>query len=496
MYTLGVDLGSSSVKISLFDVNKGRNIYATNFPKEELVIKAPQPGWAEQDPEVWWESFKMAWREAIKHSAINPKRIEAIGISYQMHGLVILDKAYHPIRPSIMWCDSRAVDYGRKAEQSLGIDYCTSHLLNSPGNFTASKLKWVQSNEPEHYHRIYKFMLPGDYLAFRLSRSITTTNPGLSEGIFWDFKEGNISQDLLKYYELNTDHIPEVVSTFNQEVRLSQSIANELGLKENIPISYRAGDQPNNAFSLNALNPGEVAATAGTSGVIYAVTNKPTGDRLSRVNTFLHVTNSPKNQRNGVLLCINGTGILNNWLRKNVSLSATSYDEINKQASATGLGADGLIILPFGNGSERVLNNQLINASILGLDFNRHTRAHLYRAAQEGIVFALQYGFEVLNALGVSGDKIRAGYSNMFRSSLFREIFVNTTNTALELYDTDGAEGAARGAAYGAGLYNSLDSAFNGLQIRHTEVPKKPLSDHYQIAYNQWKTTLEKQLKN
>ena len=404
-----------------------------------------------------------------------------------MHGLVVVDDNKKVLRPSIIWCDSRAVEYGNKALNTLGKDYCLPHLLNSPGNFTASKLAWVRENEPEVYKRIYKIMLPGDYIAMRLTGDISTSYTGMSEGIFWDFLVNGVSDELMKYYGFSREILPEAFPSFSVHGNLTKSIASELGLTEGIPVSYRAGDQPNNALSLNVLNPGEVAATAGTSGVIYGVTDQRKYDPLSRVNTFLHVNHTFNNNRLGVLLCINGTGILNSWLKRYTG-NTLSYDQMNELAAKVAPGSDGLTVLPFGNGAERMLGNQESGAEIAGLNFNIHTNAHLYRAAQEGIAFSFRYGLDIMKETGMDPKVIRAGMANMFLSKIFRETLSDITGTAIHLYNTDGSAGAARGAGIGCGYYKSEKEAFNGLKEVGVTEPKS--SDRSEEAYIRWKNLI------
>lgn len=487
-YLLGIDLGSSSIKASIVDAGTGATVAAAQSPKEEMAMKAIHPGWAEQEPDLWWEHSRNAIHASLKAANINSADIQAIGISYQMHGLVCVDKDHKVLRPSIIWCDSRAVPYGQAAFERLGDDYCLGSLLNSPGNFTASKLKWVKENEPAIFSRIDKIMLPGDYLAMRLTGEIVTTASGLSEGIMWDFKDGKVAEKLLDYYGFSKSIIPTTVPTFSVQGKLLKDVAADLGLAAGTPVSYRAGDQPNNAFSLNVVNPGETAATAGTSGVIYSVTDKNAFDQKSRVNTFMHVNEGT----NGVLLCVNGTGILNSWLRKNSG--QVPYDTMNKLANEVPIGSDGLTILPFGNGAERILENKEINSSIDGLNFNIHSQGHLFRAAQEGIVFALGYGFDILKNMGLKTNVIRAGHANMFLSPLFRDAFVNTIGAQLELYDTDGAKGAALGAGKGAGLYKTFPDTFKGLKRILVEEPNRIRQEQYNSAYKNWLSKLTHKL--
>jgi xylulokinase len=483
-FLLGYDVGSSSIKVTLIEVECGQAIASGISPKKEMKINSPHKGWAEQDPKTWWEHLKLATGELKGKANFNPGDIIAIGISYQMHGLVLVDKEKNVLRPSIIWCDSRAVNIGEEAFREIGEKKAMYHLLNSPGNFTASKLKWVEENEPSIYDKVYKFMLPGDFIAMKMTDEICTTISGLSEGIFWDYPLNEISQMVMEHYGFDNSLVPGIVPSFGEQGFLTSSAARELGLKEGIPVSYRAGDQPNNAFSLKALDPGEIAATAGTSGVIYAITENTNYDLKSRVNTFVHINHSKESPRYGVLLCVNGTGILNSWLRAQVG--NMSYEEMNRLAGAVPIGSEGLRILPFGNGAERILENRDPGAAISGLDFNRHRQGHLFRSAQEGIVFALKYGFGIMSQMDVPMRIVRAGVANMFLSEVFQEAFVNTTQTVLELYNTDGAQGAARAAGIGARIFQDHTEAFRGLSIQKTLEPLKEKVEKYQEEYNQW----------
>jgi xylulokinase len=489
MLLLGIDLGSSSVKASVIDGESGKCLATAYSPSDEMKIVALKPGWAEQDTEIWWTNLKAAITDCTHKLGQKRNDIGAIGISYQMHGLVTVDNKNKVLRPSIIWCDSRAVGYGEKALNSLGKDYCLSHLLNSPGNFTASKLAWVKEYEPELFSRIHKVMLPGDYIALRLTGEISTSFTGLSEGIFWDFSRDMVSEELMGYFGFNSGLLPEPAPSFSVSGLLLKTVATELGLPEGIPVSYRAGDQPNNALSLNVLNKGEVAATAGTSGVIYGVTDQKKYDQLSRVNTFLHVNHSNAEPHLGVLLCINGTGILNSWLRRNTG-GTLSYNEMNNLAEKVTPGSDGLFILPFGNGAERMLGNKDNGAKISGLNFNTHTNAHLFRAAQEGIAYSFRYGLDIMKEVGIDPQVIRAGEANMFLSKVFRDVLSCITGTVIHLYNTDGSIGAARGAGIGCGYYKSEKEAFKGLATVGVTEPDKSKSAEYEKAYVKWKELL------
>jgi xylulokinase len=488
MYLLGYDVGSSSVKASLVNAETGKCVATAFYPKTEAPIISKQPGWAEQDPAMWLGNLKLATADVLSQAAeVNPKDIKAIGISYQMHGLVCVDKNLNVLRPAIIWCDSRAVPYGQQAWEHLGKDYCLPHLLNSPGNFTAAKLAWVKEHEPEVYKRIWKVMLPGDYIAMRLTGVTCTTVSGLSEGIFWDFAANRPSAELLDYFGFEETILSPVKPTFGIQGTLTADAADSLGLAPGTPVTYRAGDQPNNALSLNVFNPGEIASTAGTSGVVYGVIDQIKYDPLSRVNTFAHVNHTAANPRLGVLLCINGTGILNSWMRRNV-VPGLSYPQMNELAAKVPIGSEGVSILPFGNGAERMLENRETGCSVHGLNFNRHSQAHLVRAAQEGIVFSFQYGIEIMEQMGLKVDKIHAGLANMFQSAVFREALASVSGATIELYNTDGSVGAAKGAGIGAGIYRNTQEAFSTLERLEVVLPDH--TDAYRAAYEAWKERL------
>jgi len=494
---LGYDVGSSSIKATLMEAETGKVLAAATSPEKELEIIAKELGWAEQHPGIWWDNVKSATQEIKVQAEFEAADVEAIGISYQMHGLVVVDEDKEVLRPSIIWCDSRAVQIGEQAAVDIGKEKCLKRLFNLPGNFTASKLKWVMENEPEVYSRIHKIMLPGDYIAMRMTGEIKTTPSGLSEGIMWDFESDGLAEFVLDNYGVSTELIAETVPTFSVQGELTAAAADELGLKAGTKVTYRAGDQPNNALSLGVLEPGEIAVTAGTSGVVYGISDKKNYDQQSRVNIFVHVNHSAESPRYGVLLCLNGTGILNSWLKHNFvgGGGGLTYEEMNELALEVPVSSDGLVIFPYGNGAERTLENKNIGASVHGWNFNVHKKAHFLRAAQEGIVFALNYGLGIMRDMGIELTTVKGGYANMFLSPLFAEAFATVTETTVELYNTDGSQGAARGAGIGAGIYKSLEDAFVGLAPVKTIEPNEKLRAAYKQAYERWENILKHELK-
>ena len=490
MLLLGIDIGTSFIKVSVVNAETQKSVASAQYPDTENPITSLQSGWAEQSPEMWWEHTIQAIKKLISTSKFDPKNIAAIGISYQMHGLVIVDKNQKVLRDAIIWCDSRAVEIGENAFNKIGEETCSSCLLNSPGNFTASKLAWVKNNEPEIYKQIDKIMLPGDFIAMKLTGEISTTSSALSEGIFWDFKKDKISEDVMNTFGFDDSLIPKVQELFSSHGKVSAGVAQRLGIPENIPVTYKAGDQPNNALSLNVFEPGEVAANAGTSGVIYAITDKLFADKFSRVNSFVHVNHATDGKRIGVLLCINGAAIMYSWVKK-VCCETLSYKQMDELAAAIKPGSDGLFVLPFGNGAERIFENKIVGAHLLNIDLNKHSKAHVFRATQEGIVFSFRYGLDIMRENGVLPSVIRVGRANMFLSELFAEAFVDATNVPVELFENDGSVGAALGAGIGAGIFSSPKEAFGNLKLIRSISPSSNVKLYGEL-YEKWKQELMK----
>lgn len=491
MYLLGLDLGTSSVKATIIGAQNHQLIASASFPETEAEIIALQSGWAEQSPTKWWEFVQQAILKCNAQGKYNPNEIAAIGIAYQMHGLVMVDKEQNVLRNSIIWCDSRAVDIGNDAFEKIGKEKCLSLLLNSPGNFTASKLAWVKQNEPKLYQKTDKIMLPGDFIAMKLTGEITTSISALSEGVFWDFQKDEISKDILDYYGFDASLIPAVQPLFSPHGTLKTDVAEKLSLKAGIPVTYKAGDQPNNALALNVMQPGEVATTAGTSGVIYGVSNQITYDKESRINSFAHVNYTPNDKKVGILLCINGTGIFNRWI-KNIAGENMSYTGLNDLAAGIKPGSHGLVAIPFGNGAERMLENKIVGAHFQNIDLNLHTTAHLVRAVQEGITFSFRYGLDIMRQNGMSPEVVRAGKANMFLSNVFAQAFADVNNVAVEFYEGDGSYGAAIGAGIGAGIFTAEEAGKNRKPVGSIEPQNIKL---YNELYAHWHYELQKHLK-
>ncbi len=493
MYLIGYDVGSSSIKVALIRADDRSVVGVVQYPDQEMDMISRQRGWAEQQPEVWWQNCCSATRRLLAETKVLPSQIQGIGIAYQMHGLVLVDEDQRVLRPAIIWCDSRAVPIGEQAFEHLGTHHCLEHLLNSPGNFTASRLKWVKDNEPEIYEKAAHLLLPGDYIAMRFTGEVHTTVSGLSEGIFWDFKTRQVSQKVLDHFDLREDLLAPCVPTFSLQGRLHASAAEQCGLAKGTPVTYRAGDQPNNAFSLNVLHPGEIAATSGTSGVVYGIVDRPIYDPKSRVNAFAHVNYEQAFNRIGVLLCLNGAGIQYSWLKHQVARGSHSYIDMERMATSVPVGADGLCVLPFGNGAERMLENRELNAHIHNLQFNRHTRGHVYRAALEGVAFSFVYGINILKEMNLDVDIIRVANDNMFQSKVFSTTLATLLDCEIEVMETTGAIGAAKAAGIAVGAFKNLEEATANAQLINVFEPT-PNRGLCEQAYSYWLSCVEKSL--
>lgn len=492
-FTIGYDIGSSSVKIALVEADTNKKLAVITEPQQEMPIYAEKAHWAEQDPEMWWDYLCKGTQRIIEENAIEASQILAVGISYQMHGLVVLDQNKELLRKSIIWCDSRAVEIGEKAAEEIGEERFGSHLFNAPGNFTASKLKWVKENEPERYAKVAHYMLPGDFIAFRLTGEIATTVNGLSEGMLWDFKEKKVANWLLDYYGIDTALTPPLVSNFEDQGCVNAKGAAQTGLPKGIPIRYRAGDQPNNAFALNILKPGEVAATGGTSGVLFAVSERNSSKEFYRVNHFAHVNYTPQKSLIGTLLCVNGAGIQYSWLRR--MASHTDFNTMNDLAAQVPIGSDGLINLPFGNGAERMLYNKTPGAQFSNLNLNLHQQGHLFRAALEGIAFSFAYGMEIMQEDDLSIGVVRTGNDNLFRSEIFATTVASLISQPIQIYNTTGAVGAARAAAIQSGGLEAYSQSISSID-KVSEVSPVQKNEAYLTAYNKWKLELKNKLEN
>ncbi len=494
MYYIGYDLGSSSIKAALVEAETGRSVGVTQYPEQEMAILSVESGWAEQDPDLWWSHICTATKKLLEQTGVASNKIKGVGVAYQMHGLVVVDKNHNALRPSIIWCDSRAVEIGNQTFNGIGENKCVSNLLNSPGNFTLSKLKWVKENEPEIFSQVDKLLLPGDFIALKMTGETTTTISGLSEGIMWDFKQNKPADWLFDYMGISTDLIPTIVPTFSNQGTLTKTASEEIGLPAGIPLLYRAGDQPNNALSLNAFHPGEIAATGGTSGVVYAITDSTETKESSRINNFAHVNYTVENPRIGKLLCINGAGIQYSWMKQHIA-ATDSFVDMNELASTVSVGSDGLRIIPFGNGAERMLNNSNNGSAIFNLNFNKHQSQHLFRAALEGIAFSFVYGIDILRNDGVNLSALRAGNDNLFRSEIFSKTIATLIGSEINIIDTTGAIGAARAAGVSTGDFDTLNDAFSDNEQVMTYHPLKD-KQAYLDAYNLWKNDLENKYNN
>jgi xylulokinase len=496
MYTIGYDIGSSFVKGVLWDEERGEVAAHVTVPDREMPIRAEKADWAEQDPEMWWEAVKAATQRLIDMVPGAGGRVRGIGVSYQMHGLVLLDRDGKVLRPSIIWCDSRATGMGKELEKAVGEEAVRRQLLNSPGNFTVSKLAWVIRNEPETASRIRWVMLPGDWIAYQLTGMVSTTVCGLSEGMLWNFKDHVPHVKALEAAGADPEWIPPVAPNPGDQGVVGSAVGAEMGFAPGARVLFRGGDQPMNAYGLGVDGPGMWAASAGTSGVLYRVDPVREAEPTGMANRFAHIGHSAENPAIGTLLCLNGAGIAYAWLRR-VMFAGQEYAAINEHVAAVPAGADGVMFHPFGNGAERMLDNRQPGAGWSGIHFNRHGQGHLARAVMEGIVFAFVHGMRHVDPSLPALPVIRAPHAGLFRSELFASMLSTLAGADVQLHAGDGATGAAQGAsvALGASAIKALDSnaARDEPGVLKTHSPDPSIHDALESAYSRWKDALPSQ---
>lgn len=436
MAFLGIDVGTSSVKVSIVGEDGVILASATAPASSERAINSPNPNWAEQNPEDWWEDAQ----QAILNLPLEARlQVEAIGIAYQMHGLVLVDSQFQPVRPSIIWCDGRNIQESQILAESLGLDALENRLLNKPGTLTLAKLAWVAEHEPETLAKAHTFGLPGDFIAYKLTGEWSTTKSGYSEMVGWDFGASIPFEEGFRKAGWKLP-LPEARPNLEEGAPIQKVIAEKLGLPPSARVTYRAGDQPNNAFGLGVLQQGETAISAGTSGVLYGIGDSSPGLHEG-INRFLHV-----NSQIGVLMCLNGVGSALAFARR-TWFQNQSYEALSELASQANP-ENCPYFFPFGNGAERILSERAFSG-FTELDFNRHNLPELARSVFEGIAFAYRLGSEKMEKAGCLSKVVNGTESGLLKSSFFAQLLANELQVELILSEGDGSTAAARGAALG-----------------------------------------------
>jgi len=459
---LGIDIGTSGSRALLLD-EAGRTQSAS---ADHKAFRSPQSGWAEQDPDDWWRACQLAVRRVCEASGTQASAIQAIGLSGQMHGAVLVDAAGTVLRPAIIWCDQRTDAECRWLERTVS-ESLLLELTSNPAltNFTLTKLLWIRAHEPEIWSRVRHVLLPKDYIRWRLSGEHAIDAADASGTLMLDVAWRRWSTDLLDRVGIEVDVLPQVFESPEICARVSPDGAAAIGVPAGTPIVAGAGDQAAGAVGMGITRPGAVSATIGTSGVVFAATDRPITDPKGRLHTFCHAVPG----RWHVMGVTQAAGLSLRWLRDLVGASGgVTYDDLTAEAALVPPGAEGVLWAPYLMGERTPHCDPAIRAALVGLAAN-HSRGHVVRAVLEGVAFSLRDTFTIFSELGVPVDRIVVGGGGA-RSALWRAIQASVYGRAVETIAAD--EGAALGAALlagvGAGVWKTVDEAVDATVRRGT----------------------------
>ena len=480
-YLLGFDVGSSSVKASLVNADSGKCVATAFFPEKEAPIMAVKAGWAEQDPQMWWDNAKLSLKKIMVEAGATAEEIKAIGISYQMHGLVCVDKNLKALRPSIIWCDSRAVPYGEKAFKDLGADQCLSHLLNSPGNFTAAKLAWVKENEPENFKKIKKIMLPKDYLAYKLSGTFCTDYSDASGMLLLDVKNRKWSKEMCDICGITEDMLPKLFDSFEKVGELKHDLAAELGLRDGVVIAAGAGDNAAAAVGTGTVGNNKCNISLGTSGTIFMSSDSFAVDSNNALHSFDHADGHFH-----LMGCMLSAASCNKWWMDEILKTKDYADE---QKGIDKLGENHVFFLPYLMGERSPWNNPNARATFTGITMDT-TREDMTQAVLEGVAFATRDMYEVAKSIGVAPKRTMICGGGA-KSPLWRRMIANILNVEVDVPSCE--EGPGMGGAMLAmvacGAYKSVEEAAAAIvKVDKTEKPDPELVAKYEARYQQFKT--------
>lgn len=493
-YLMGIDIGTTSARAIIID-EEGKLLGAGVY---EYPLYHPQPLWAEQDPQDWWEGTKKSIGKALKEADVKPQEIGGIGLSGQMHGLVLLDENYEVLRRSILWCDQRTVKQCeyimRKSRQTLVKSTCNPALTG----FTLPKVIWVRQEEPKIYDKIHKMLLPKDYIRFKLTGEFATEVSDASGTLMLDVKKRKWSEDVLSAFGINKEALPVVYESVQITGKITPEAARETGLKEGIPVVGGGGDQAAGGVGNGVVREGLLSSTIGTSGVVFASLNDVKTDPLLRTHTFCHAVPG-KWHIMGVMLSAGGSL---KWFRDNLGMEELNvskitgqdpYEILTMEASRVEPGSEGLIFLPYLMGERTPYPDPYAKGVFFGLT-PRHTKAHLVRAVMEGVAFGLRDSLEIIKRLGTKIEEIRASGGGA-RSELWRQIQADINNT--QMVTINMSEGPAFGVALlagvGTGVYKSVEEACEStIHITGTTEPIKENVKRYEEYYKIYRSLYHK----
>ncbi|NMB45770.1 MAG: xylulokinase [Firmicutes bacterium] len=485
---IGIDIGTSGVK-TLVVTETGKIVAQATA---EYPLYHPKAGWAEQDPEDWWQATLTTLKKIGEDLGSDADRVKAIGLSGQMHGSVFLDKSGNVLRPAILWCDVRTADQCRYITETVGRDELIRHTSNPAlEGFTAPKIVWLQQNEPDVYRQVAKVLLPKDYVRYRLTGEIFTEMSDAAGSLLLDVTHRRWSEPVLQALNIDPEILPECRESIDVCGTLTQQVAESTGLPAGIPVAGGGADNACGATGAGIVRPGRVLSSIGSSGVIVVHTDQPQTDPQGKVHTFNHAIP----HRWYVMGVIMAAGLSLKWFRDNLghlekqmeSLTGTdAYDLMSAQAAPTPPGAEGLVFLPYLNGERTPHADAYARGVFFGLT-PRHTRGHLIRAVMEGVVYALRDSVEIIRAMGIPIEQVRA-IGGGAKSPLWRQMQADIMQLEVATLNID--EGPAFGAALLAGVcaqvYSSVEEAAeNTVRIVHTTEPNRDLTrlydDYYQL---------------
>ncbi len=448
---LGLDIGSTGAKALLV----GPDGQVRGVGGAEYSFAAPRPGWTEQDPEAWWRGAGRSIRAALRAAAARPDEIAAVGLSGQMHSLVLLDQAGRVLRPAILWNDQRTADECAEITRRVGLERLLAITRNPalPG-FTAPKILWVRHHEPETFRRIAAVLLPKDYVRFRLTGTRATEVSDASGTTLLDVPRRAWSEEILRTLEIPAEWLPACAESPALTAAVSGVGEEATGLRAGTAVAGGGGDQAAQAIGTGIVQTGLVSVTIGTSGVVFASLDDPVMDAQARTHTFCHAV-PVRWHVMGVMLSAGGAL---RWLR-DTAAPGTEYDRLVAEAAAVPPGAENLLFLPYLSGERTPYPDPLARGAFVGLSLS-HTRGHMVRAVMEGVTFGLRDSMEILRAMDLRVVQVRASGGGA-RSTLWRQILADILDT--EVVTMNVTEGAAYGAALlagvGAGVFPTVQAA-------------------------------------
>jgi len=486
-YYLGIDVGTTGCKVVL--INESGRVVSKDVI--EYPLYTPKPGWSEQDPRDWWRACTKAVKNTVSKARVSKDDIEGIGLTGQMHGLVVIDREGQVIRPAILWNDQRTAKEALLINKRVGIE----ELIKLTGNivhtgFTAPKILWLRSHEPENYKRASKLMLPKDYVGFMMTGDVVTDVNDASGTSLFNVRRRAWCQEILDVLDIPYEILPEVKESPEVRGELRSGVAEELGLKAHIPVVAGAGDQGAAGVGAGIVEEGIISVNIGTSGVVFTNSDEFRYDPEGRLHAFCHAVPG-KWHLMGVMLSAGGSL---KWFRDNLGhlekvtadlVGTDPYDLLIKEAEKVPPGSEGLIFLPYLAGERTPYADPYARGVFFGLSL-KHSKGHLIRAILEGVAFGLRDSFELMKDLGITAEQVRI-LGGGSRSRVWRQIVADVfgTEVVTMVVDEGSSYGAAILAAVGAGGFKKVEDAVStAVRVNEEEKIAPNKNNHY--IYNKY----------